>query len=490
MRHLKMTRKGKDMKECMRELKAYQVAMQSLPSGCLAAEAEAEKQQKISVEMTGSQTGPMSCSEQTELFVRASGKKTGMVYTQKLDADANEVIAQALTNSEASAAEQAELMATADYWESDETKAETKASNEPTASAEPNTSDEPAASNGGEEKTLVSIETLKNKAKSLAGQLEEGIGRPVRLDLSQTILTMGVVNTNNIEETASVQRFAAEVAVDGYEGYACALTLDELSPEPLIHEFSNRRFLEVPTIPSEAGVYRAVLSSQAINNILITAWQMFTAKRAQSGATPFAGKENTKIFSNCITIRDYKGGADSKNSVQCGFSWEMDCEGVPSRDLTLVENGVLKGWMHNLSTAEKAGTRSTGNAGRKTLLSGNIHTDMAIIPKNFTIESGKASLEELIQACGDGVYVFENYDQFHALNVVSGDFAFPCKAVRIKGGKPVGIMEGLTMNGNVAELFSNVEQLGRDRVVNPLVMYDSYTVSGPAMLVGTLKISG
>ena len=75
------------MKECMRELKAYKAAMQSLPSGCLAAEAEAEKQEKLSVEITGSQTGPMSCSEKTELFVRASGQKTGMVYTQKLSSN-------------------------------------------------------------------------------------------------------------------------------------------------------------------------------------------------------------------------------------------------------------------------------------------------------------------------------------------------------------------------------------------------------------------
>lgn len=172
------------------------------------------------------------------------------------------------------------------------------------------------------------------------------------------------------------------------------------------------------------------------------------------------------------------------------FFLEDDCEGVPSRDLTLVENGVLKGWMHNLSTARKAGSVSTGNAGRKTLLSGNIHTDMAIMPKNFTIESGKASLEELLAACGDGVYVFENYDQFHALNVVSGDFSFPCKAVRIKGGKPVGMMEGLTMSGTVADLFANVLLLGKDREINPLVMYDSYTVSGPEMLVAGLKISG
>mgnify|MGYP000638765619 CR=1 FL=1 len=83
-------------------------------------------------------------------------------------------------------------------------------------------------------------------------------------------------------------------------------------------------------IPAESGVYQAVLSSQVVNNILITAWQMFTAKRAQSQSTPVCRKkENTKIFSDCITIRDYKGGNDSQNSTQCGFSWKMDCEGVP-----------------------------------------------------------------------------------------------------------------------------------------------------------------
>ena len=69
------------MKECMRELKAYKAAMQFLPSGCLAAEAEAEKQEKLSVEMIGSQTGPMSCSEQTEVkrqvwFIRKSWMQT------------------------------------------------------------------------------------------------------------------------------------------------------------------------------------------------------------------------------------------------------------------------------------------------------------------------------------------------------------------------------------------------------------------------------
>ena len=168
----------------------------------------------------------------------------------------------------------------------------------------------------------------------------------------------------------------------------------------------------------------------------------------------------------------------------------MDCEGVPAQDTVLVENGVLKTWMNNLATAKAGAMEPAGNAGRRTLLSGNIHTDMAVIPKNFTIESGNAPLEGLLAACSDGIYIFENYDQFHSLNVVSGDFAFPCKALRIKDGRPVGLMSGLTMNGNVRDLFAKVELLGCDRVIDPMAMYESYTVSGPAMLVSELKISG
>ena len=119
-----------------------------------------------------------------------------------------------------------------------------------------------------------------------------------------------------------------------------ALTLDELSPEPFIHEFSNRRFLDVPTIFAEPGVYRAVLfiTGSKITFFDYSVADVLPQKRARSGATPFAGKGKTKrSFSDCITIRDYKAALIQKNSVQCGFSWKMDCEGVPSRDLTLVE---------------------------------------------------------------------------------------------------------------------------------------------------------
>lgn len=454
----------------MKELDRYREALKVDIPGCKAAEAEAEKSEQLSVEVIDGQTGRMSCSEQTEIFVRASNEKTGFVYTQKIDGDALEVIKLALSNSEESSAKEPEELVTRSYWEDDKADAR--------------------------DLSLVTIDELKNKAKDMSLTLkkafedETGKTCSVMIGMTQAIQTMGIVNTNGVDKTCTVQRFSADISAEGYAGYQSVYSLDDFDTDEIIREFSQRKWINCEKIKPQAGVYRAVLSSQVVNNILITAWQMFSAKKTQTKGTPFASKLGQKIFSDCITIRDYKGGTETKNQVLCGFSWEMDCEGVPSQDLTIVENGVLKGWMHNLSTARLDKTVSTGNAGRKTLLSGNIHTDMSIMPKNFTIESGTETLSQLIEACEDGVYVFENYDQFHALNVVSGDFAFPCKAVLIKEKKPVGMMEGLTMNGNVAELFSCVEKVGADRVINPLAMYDSYTVSGPAMLVKSLRISG
>ena len=459
----------------MKELEQYRKALKKLPEGCTAAEAEAEKEERLLVEMSGTALGRMSCSEQAELFVRASGEKTGMVYTQKLDEDAEEVLKQALKNSEVSASKEPELMSSPVLWEG----------KTPSQTAQ----------------KLVSVKALKAAAAALANALHEeaereqkqygGEPEQIQLSVSQVIRTIGIVNSNGVDQTSSSCRFTAEAGTgSGYEEQISSLTLEGLTAEPLIRSMKQRQMIRQPQIPAEPGVYRAVLSSNTVNNILITAWQMFTARRAQNGSTPFAGKEGQQIFSPCVTIRDYCGGPDTKNSVPCGYSWGMDCEGVPAQDTVLVENGVLKTWMNNLATAKAGTMEPAGNAGRRTLLSGNIHTDMAIMPKNFTIESGNATLEELLAACGDGIYIFENYDQFHSLNVVSGDFAFPCKALRIKDGRPVGLMSGLTMNGNVRDLFAKVELLGCDRVIDPMAMYESYTVSGPAMLVSELKISG
>ncbi len=443
------------------------------------AEAEAEKTVRVEATVEGGVTRSMSFSEKTELYVRATGERTGLVYTEKLDADPRETVLQAYENGQLG--ETAEEM---------------------------NTSDCRGAL--GTPCREYSAAELNAFAASLERELTEGCPRADRAEVraSQLISRIGVVNSRGADISGQAGRFDVTVRIplkdDPMKSYEETVTGQRLEEIRAPYFLAQHREWEQTVLPEtaafEPGTYRTVLGSQAVNFILTTAWQLFSGKRVADGTSPLSGRLGQKVFADGITIRDYK---------ENGYPFVIDAEGTLCRDVPLVENGVFVGCMQNLASAKlfrELGTGgaadrvstvdwmnqcvSTGNAGRRALLSGNIHTDMTIVPKNFVLEEGDQTLEELIRACGDGIYICESYDQFHSLNVVTGDFHFPCRGVRIRDGRLAECLYGLTMNGNVLTLFADVLALGKGRRIEPMAIYENYLVSGPAMLVRKLEISG
>jgi len=93
----------------MNELNEYRKIMSDLPEGIREAEAEAEKNDRMIAGKTNGEETGMSASDKTVLFVRASGTKTGMTYTQNLLADPREVVLEAFCNSEFVNQEKTEL---------------------------------------------------------------------------------------------------------------------------------------------------------------------------------------------------------------------------------------------------------------------------------------------------------------------------------------------------------------------------------------------
>lgn len=118
-----------------------------------------------------------------------------------------------------------------------------------------------------------------------------------------------------------------------------------------------------------------------------------------------------------------------------------------------------------------------------------VGTDIMITPKNFVMMPGMATDEELLERLGDGLYVFDAFDQFHAVNAASGQFSFPCSAAVVKDGKYVGVVKGLTMNGSMGDLLKNVEAVGDRLSYMPLLMHYTYQVAAPAVLVSELNVT-
>lgn len=443
----------------MQELQAYREAFQKLPQQIKAAEAQAERIILLSASVSGGRSAGMEYSDKTELFVRATGEKTGMVYTENLQEDPQKVLLQALDNS--TLAQSAEPMAPADQLALKEFPKEKEADELHAAAA--------------------ALEAaLKEKLDDVNG---------FTVTVSQRVIVTGVVNTNGADVSAALERFDVEIhalhrddPLKPFHETKSAASLEEIDAGVWLRSLNEWRQTIRSSGSIAPGEYRAVLSARTVNYVLVTAWQLFSAVCVQNGRSAIAEKLGQKCFADCITLCDHKEGP--------GYASLLDAEGTRCRNVTVVQNGVVNGWMHNLATAAKEGVLSTGNAGRRALLSGNIHTDMTVIPVRFTLESGTNSLEELIRMCGDGLYICENFDQFHSLNIVSGDFHFPCRAIRIENGRLTEAAEGLVMSGNVADLLKDAEALGDTQRMEPMAMYNNYTVSSPAMLVSKIHIAG
>jgi PmbA protein len=167
----------------------------------------------------------------------------------------------------------------------------------------------------------------------------------------------------------------------------------------------------------------------------------------------------------------------------------VDCEGSLGSDTILVENGVLKHLMNNLTSAEAMQEAPTGNAGRKALLSGNIHTDILVTPKNFRMDPGSDTLETLFEKMQNGVYLYDSLDVFHSIHIASGDYSIPCEGILIRDGKMAGKLPGLTINGKIQDLLKDITAVGNDPATYCMPILNSYLVSSPSVLVSKISVS-
>ncbi|MCI8525321.1 MAG: TldD/PmbA family protein [Oscillospiraceae bacterium] len=444
----------------MKALDAYRRVLAALPPEITAAEAEAEREAAVCVTLRGGVRQDCAASDVTELFLRAGGTRTGFAYTQNLEEEPLAVLRRAYENG---------LYAAAD-------------------APEPMRGPTDGPRDGGAAGTDPALLWEK------AGEIDRHLAARLRPEDSRTLTVtglardLGLVNTRGCEVCGSSRTFLAELLV---VRPGCASlrvqrsfgALPDVQPALFDAALDKWEACQLPAADFTPGAYPCVLDSSVMTNILLTSWQMFTAQGYLHHGTPYAGKLGQTAASPVLQI------VDRPESPESGFCFPVDAEGTPGREVTLVRDGVLCGLMHNLTTAAAMGAEPTGNAGRKALLSGNLPTVLGIIPRNFAIAPGQGSLWQLLEAMGDGVYICESFDEFHSINVASGDYSIPCNGVLVQGGRMAGRVEGLTITGTVQGLLSDVRAVAADTAVLPMEMLRSYTVAAPSVWVSRLQLS-
>jgi TldD protein len=169
-----------------------------------------------------------------------------------------------------------------------------------------------------------------------------------------------------------------------------------------------------------------------------------------SGTSIIAGKLGEKIASELVTIID-----DSTIPHKWG-SYKYDSEGTPGKRRILVENGVLKGYMHNLETAAKLGVSPNGSARAQDYSSRPI-----IRMSNTFIAPGESTFEELIRDIDNGIYL--KGGEYGYVMCERGQFTCHAgEAFMIRNGEIAELLRDVSVAGLTLETLMNIDAVAKD----------------------------
>lgn len=169
------------------------------------------------------------------------------------------------------------------------------------------------------------------------------------------------------------------------------------------------------------------------------------------GGSAYSNKVGEQVAAPIITAID-----DGTIPGQRG-SLRFDDEGTPSQKTILIEKGILKEYMWDLTEARRAGREaSTGNGRRETYR----HMPMPRMTNTY-IDAGEHDPQEIIESTKKGVYVAAMGGG--QANIAKGDFVFQAsEAYMIEDGKLTTPLRGATIAGNGPEVLMSIDMLGND----------------------------
>ena len=174
----------------------------------------------------------------------------------------------------------------------------------------------------------------------------------------------------------------------------------------------------------------------------------------RKGSSAFSDKIGQRVASPLCTIVD-----DGTLQGRRG-SLTIDDEGTPTQSTTLIENGVLTGYMQDKKNARLMNQKSTGNARRESY-------SCLPMPRmtNTYMLSGESEREDIIKSVKKGLYA-PNFGGGQ-VDITSGKFVFSTsEAYLIEDGKITAPVKGATLIGNGPDVLTKVSMVGNDMALD------------------------
>jgi TldD protein len=241
----------------------------------------------------------------------------------------------------------------------------------------------------------------------------------------------------------------------GFSGMGGRYSLAELvagdRPLGLGREAARQALVNLEAVPAPAGAMTVVLGCGWPGILLHEAiGHGLEGDFNRKGTSAFSGRIGERVAAPGCTVVDDGTLASRRGSLN------VDDEGVPTQCTTLIEDGILKGYMQDKLNARLMGTRSTGNGRRESFA----HMTLPRMTNTY-MRPGPHDPAAIIASVERGIYAV--HFGGGQVDITSGKFVFSAaEAYLIENGKVTTPIKGATLIGNGPDVLTRVSMIGND----------------------------
>ncbi|MGB0452128.1 MAG: TldD/PmbA family protein [Bacteriovoracaceae bacterium] len=246
------------------------------------------------------------------------------------------------------------------------------------------------------------------------------------------------------------------------------LSVETVSKESVLHAAN---FLEAK--PLKSGSYDVIFDIDVLASLFGTFAIVTNGKQAQEGLNPWREKLSQEVIDSRISLID-------DPTLLKGYGYGLfDDEGTPTQRLPMIENGTLKTFLHNSSTANYFKTKSTGHASR------SAKSGLSITRSNLVITSSSSADQDELYS-GKLLKVISVQGLGSGSNPISGDFSFAASGYLLDNNEQTQVVKEVTISGNWYSILKDqIGSIGNTqmmdsgrRTFSPEIRFTGLTVSG------------
>ena len=318
------------------------------------------------------------------------------------------------------------------------------------------------------------IDTVTGSLNIVYEDFELGNSKGLNFNHKSTYVS-GIINAESEQSTLPVSGI----------GHACGRTLSKFSPEQIGSDAKKMCIESINPQKINSDKYSIIFDPYSVGELLsFVAASNFNFKTLSEKKSCFSNN-----FKNKISVDEFNLIDDPHVPEGIGTK-AIDDEGVKTRKIKLVENGIFENVFSNsYDSYKEGGKESSGNAIRMGSPMGRSADPIPIsAPHNLTVAPGNTSQEDMIKDTKHGLLVGRLWYTY-AVNPIKGDFSCTARSgIRIiENGKIKGPGKSVRIVHNLTTLLKNISSIGNDQ--RRVIQWASLPSITPSIKVENISVN-